>query len=356
MRSCFIVLLALTACDGDTSPKESSQTNTDDTGKTDTGNTDTANTDTGKTDTDTAPVFTMTLVADDVLSESILWTSGVFDLTINSDGGSGTITYAEQWDDNDPYCQGVWPVTVTPWSDFCLSGDLGGCQWAVSLVATPDANASSCVFPVPDNAPGLIDGIEHFAAWYTDINDNGTDYLSLLRSGYVYSDNSGYGYATVYSDDGSQISGADQYNIETGELHYDNGRAGITYPSLYNECGSDIVIASATSYTDASLGSGTISCSDTFADVWTFDAVEGQTLDVTIDSANDDDPEVFLVGPDGCLLGSVDDSVSCSGGNDRCPSLSAPLNQTGTWSLIVKPGFWGCERAAMDYSLSGSLH
>lgn len=353
MRLSLVVLLALAACDGSTPPKESSTINNDDTAKTD----DTAQTnDTGGTDTDTTPTFLMILVADDVASESILWTSGIFDLTINSDGGSGTITYAEQWDDNTPFCEGVWPVTVSPWSEFCASGDLGGCQWAVSLVATPDASAASCVFPVPDNAPGLIDGIEHFAAWYTDTNDNGTDYLYILRSGYVYSDNSGYGYATVYADDGTQVNGSDQYNVETGDLHYDNGMAGITYPSLYNECGSDIMIESGTSYTDAALGSGTIACSDEMADVWTFDASEGQTLDLTIDSANDDDPEVFLVGPDGCLLGSVDDTVNCSGGNALCPSLSAPLNQTGTWSVIVKPGLFGCERMAMNYSLSGTLH
>lgn len=353
MRLALVVLLTLAACDGSTSSKDSPNPNTDDTSQPD----DTAQTDdTGGTDTDTTPTFSMTLVADDVVSESILWTSGTFDLSIGSDGGSGTLTYAEHWDDNPPYCEGVWPVTVGPWAEFCTDSVLSGCQWAVSLVATPDASAASCVFPLPDNAPGMIDGIDHFAAWYTDINDNGTDYLYMLRVGYIYSDNSGYGYGTAYSDDGTSVNGADQYDVETGELHYDNGMTGISYPSLYNECGNDISISSNTSYTDAILGTGAISCDSEFADVWTFEAVEGQTFELTVDTANDDDPEVFLVGPDGCLLGSTDDDVTCSGGSDRCPSLSVPLNQTGTWSVVVQPGFFGCDRASMNYSLSGALH
>lgn len=83
MRLSLVVLLALAACEGSTPPKESSTINNDDTAKTD----DTAQTnDTGGTDTDTTPTFLMILVADDVASESILWTSGIFDLTINSDG------------------------------------------------------------------------------------------------------------------------------------------------------------------------------------------------------------------------------------------------------------------------------
>lgn len=337
----LLPLLPLLACNPDKAAQDSGRPHP----ARDSGPTD----DTGPTG-DSAATFV--LAQDDVLIEATLWTEGILSMDIDPQGGSGTLTYTEGFDGEAPLCEGTWPVTATPWPELCTDfGEFLGCAWALQLVTTPDTDVSTCLFPFGETAPGLHATDQGFVAWYEDQLFEGDRYDALLLFGAA--SEYGYSYSHVYEDVDGEDAGTEGYDPATGALFVgEENRSGTAVPTLYQVC-EDVPVDSEVDFAGTGDVTGDVGCDEDLGDAWTVEAEVGQTLEASVHAAGADDPKLILVGPDGCRVGEVDDSIACRSGTTLCSSISHAVDVAGTWTVIVTD--MSCERHRMTYTLSGGV-
>ena len=91
-------------------------------------------------------------------------------------------------------------------------------------------------------------------------------------------------------------------------------------------------------FTFKQTSESTLACDDfeNIADVWTLDLTEGQTLKASAETAQDGvQLNMYLTGPDGCLIDHVYANAECSNPSEACPSLEYSVPATGTHTIVI---------------------
>lgn len=127
----------------------------------------------------------------------------------------------------------------------------------------------------------------------------------------------------------------------------------ITY-DFYNYCGNFLTSYASQAY-EGEEAESTLPCDGSGVDIWSFDAIAGDTLSITADTASKErasDLAFVYDDPEGCTLGAADDNFDCTYAPSayQCPSASFVAESTGTYRVLVFT--WGqCVGRSADYNL-----
>ena len=356
----FAAVLAGTACGGDKS--ESGDAGTADAGDDGTGDDGTGDDggddggdeggDEGSGDDggDTEHVA-FDKVYDDVFLTGPVRSWVTLDVVANGSVVSGSVAYSEGAGDQD------W-VTCNTTLDLVHVASNPNCpectwSWTFQLEVAEGSRSNGCVFPSPSTSFGLGDGGFLGTLSHRATGPGGTQ--NVVTIGAMSAD--GWSEHTLYAEDssGSVIvndwdsgSGVAQGVTITALADGDHVWSGCEAPE---ELQGETTTGPPTGGTevpdsiDCRLGTGLV-------DVWEAEVVAGQTIKAAVDSSGED-PIMYLVDPQGCMLEAIDDSVACSDDRPLCPAILHTAAQDGKYRIVVGPRY--CFDETMNYFIDGAV-
>lgn len=280
---------------------------------------------------DTGEQSTLTLAQDDVAEWVYYYSSAAWAGTITEDGADGTIAYVEYLNEAEPVCTATLAFSASPLDGDC-SGGCAGADWGHALPLSVVESTGTCLYSDPDITPGL--GAEPWTpyfAHFTDVVDTWGDHYDELAVVGAYDETDTTGVTPVYAEEDGVVSVANW--SPSGEFNY-WAEVGVGQYQFWTDCGLDEVISADTSFLTEEAEAEDL-LGETI-DLWTVQASAGQILRATLDTTTADVvPEISLVNPDGCRIGTAVSEVSCDSGEGTCPSVELELPQGGLWSLAV---------------------
>jgi len=277
------------------------------------------------------------------------------DTDILPDSFSGSVDYIFSLDGvND--CDAVIDLEGTKYTGTCP-----GCDFAFdidSTITTDNGTADCSLHPYfsyigQDFMMGLkMAHMDSYAGYYGTYNNVfatgfGYDYSAY---GYGYygpywfllaQDGGGYG---TFSRTGDDIEWTFNYGgYSETEATQDACGASIEYDDFVDLVETDIT------YT------GEVDCKGEFVDVWSVVLAAGDTIEISMDTADAAtafDPLGWLNGPDGCTVIMSDDSFDCTYPpvDYQCPSIDHVATETGAHQIVVA-SFNSCVGSVAGYEL-----
>ena len=156
------------------------------------------------------------------------------------------------------------------------------------------------------------------------------------------------------SDNGSGWSSLTDWTYTPPEISVDLGGTATDYPLLYETCDEELFIGLSEMAVDEFTESGVVACDfwDPMSDIWTVTLSAGETLSAAVNTNEDSDVAISLVGPEGCLISNVYPNANCSGGG-YCSSLEYNADADGAYALIVY-GDW-CSGDTVAYEIGATI-
>jgi hypothetical protein len=245
--------------------------------------------------------------------------------------------------DGVPACDMTVDLTGTKYTGYC-----DGCDFSFDVdgTRTDDQSTDECE-QVPyytwyhDGGPIIPWLMVH---WDTYQTDNGS-YSNVLFSGYsadYTADGGGYFPGPYFNVLHFDETTADTSFTRTGDdIEWTLNTTNMRYLSNYAyDCGSSV--GSYTSYAYAGDYEETedVACDAASADVWTFQAVAGETYSITVDtvaSATAFDPTFRVNEPGGCFFAYADDNFDCTfpPPTFACPSYVIENATEGEYQVVV---------------------
>lgn len=285
------------------------------------------------------------------------------DGVVGADSFSGTSTYSTAYD-GVTACDSESTVTGTPYTGTCDGCDFA---FAITTTATRDDSTADCTNYASLSLTGdeafhdmLLAYIPEYvySGYYGDYT-----YYEILQVGYSYY-SSYYGYDFV----GPYWSTAHFQGSENSTFSFDGTNLAWTfdYATTYST-GTNYYTYCDYTYPDAADdftanygGTGSFPCGTGEGDIWTFDAPEGATANILVDTVSSDtafDIVMWVNGPDSCTLGYADDTVDCTFPPPayQCPSMQLEDLDAGTHQIVVAPSSYAsgsCAGDVAEYSLS----
>ena len=266
---------------------------------------------------------------------------------------SGTVNY-KTTDNGDTVCDTVVSLSGSPYSGTCE-----GCDFAFLIDATIDSEGGTedCYnhpyFTYVEDTWAKDLWMAHsdsYPGYYGDYADAfimgfSYDYYGYLYPGYYFivSSDDDYSYGTFARTD-DDIEWSFDYTSDDYDLtYYDGCDYGAEYSYADENFGGDSV-------------SGSVDCDGELADVWTFDATEGSTISVSVDTVGEDtafDTYMYINGPDGCTFVYADDNYDCTfePTEYQCSAYEWDAATSGTYAVVIA-SYGSCTGETAEYSLS----
>jgi hypothetical protein len=290
-------------------------------------------------------------IYDDVFVSGPVRSWVTLDVMANASVVSGSVSYMEGAGDQD------W-VTCNTTLDLVSVATNPNCtdctwSWTFQLEVAEGSRSNGCVFPSPTTSFGLGDGgflgtLSHRAA-----GPGGTQ--NVVSIGAMASDS--WSEHTLYAEDSDGNVLINNWDSSSGVVQEVTITALADGDHVWSGCEAPEELQGTTTTgpptggtevpdsIDCRLGTGLV-------DVWEAEVVAGQTIKAAVDSSGED-PILYLVDPQGCMLEAIDDSVACSDDRPLCPAILHTAAQDGAYRLVVGPRY--CFDETMNYFIDGAV-
>jgi len=353
-------LLVLAACGGDKS--ESGETVDDgsdegtgdeggDEGGDDGGSDDGGSDDGGSDDGGESDHVAFDKIYDDVFMSGPVRSWVTLDVVASASAVSGSVSYIEGAGDQDwNTCQATLDLAHVATNPNCADCTW---SWTFQLELADGSRSNGCVFPSPSTSFGLGDGGYLGTLSHRATGPGGTQ--NVVTIGAMSAD--GWSEHTLYAEDSEGNAIVNDWGSSSGIVQ------GVTITALadgdhvWDGCEAPEELLGTTTTgpptggtevpdsIDCTLGTGLV-------DVWEAEVTAGQTIKAAVDSSGED-PIMWLVDPQGCMLEAIDDSVACSDDRPLCPAILHTAAQDGKYRLVVGPRY--CFDQTMNYFIDGAV-
>lgn len=293
-----------------------------------------------------------TRVLDDVFIEGPVTSTVTFTLAASDTDFSGTLAYTEGAGDQD------WTTCTTSLDIVRVARDpdCTDCEWGYTFFVEPSASASTkgCVFPSPSTSFGLGDGgvlgtISRRAEGpggtknVVTIGSRNVETAEVIEHVLYAEDSAGTPLVTAFDPTTNTVNGFSVSAMATGTHLWTDCEGGSGADPEATTTGPDNSSTEVHDDIDCRLGAR-------LADVWEITVSADTNFSASVDSSGED-PMIVLVDPQGCLVTTIDDSVTCTDGRNLCPTFTHTANQDGAYRVVVAPRY--CLNETMNYFFDG---
>ncbi len=270
---------------------------------------------------------------------------------------AGDLTYVYSYG-GETICDAAIDLVGTKYTGACA-----GCDFAFAMdpTVTEDNGTADCyLHPYLSYIDSgvytnmMMAHMDSYAGYYGSYNNAMLTGFSVDYSAY------GYGYYPgpyffMLSYDGS-ANGA--FTRTGDDVEWDWSYTGYDATYEYNyldDCGAYLYYDDFTTLVDTAGSTGEVDCDGQLLDVWGVDLAVGETVEISIDTANDAtafDPLGWLNDPDGCAVSYNDDSFDCTYPPVayQCPAMDHEVTVAGTHQIVIA-SYNSCNGSVSGYEL-----